>query len=177
MSEVSKTENGKETTKASKWAEVRESGIHQKGLFARRDIPVNTRIIEYIGEKIIKTESERRRDEQDEKGRSTGDGTVYVFIVNSRYDIDGNVQGNAAKYANHSCNPNACTDVRKGRVWLRAARDIAKDEEIVYDYGFDLDFWEVNPCRCGAENCVGYIVAEEHRVKLKRKIKARQPEQ
>ena len=48
--------------KASKWAEVRESGIHQKGLFARCDIPEGTRIIEYVGEKIIKAESERRRN-------------------------------------------------------------------------------------------------------------------
>lgn len=161
-------------TKESKWAEVRESGIHQKGLFARRDIPAGTRIIEYVGEKIIKAESERRRDEQDQSGRASGDGTVYVFILNSRYDIDGNVPWNAAKYANHSCEPNACTDVTKRRIWLIASRNIAKDEEIVYDYGFDLECWEENPCRCGAKSCVGHIVAAEYRPKLKAMLEKRQ---
>lgn len=160
-------------SKPSKWAEVRESGIHQKGLFAKRRIPAGTRIIEYVGEKIIKTESERRRNEQDEKGRASGNGTVYVFIVNDRYDIDGNVPWNIAKYANHSCDPNACSDVIKNRVWLIAERDIRKGEEIVYDYGFEFDGWEDHPCLCGARRCLGYIIAEEFRPRLKKALKAR----
>jgi hypothetical protein len=157
----------------SEWAEVRKSGIHGSGLFAKKAIPKGTRFIEYVGDKVIKAESERRSNLQDEKGRATGDGTVYTFILNSRYDIDGNVPWNDAKYANHSCDPNAATGIENDRVWLVAERDIGEGEEITYDYCFDLSFWKQHPCRCGAENCLGYIVGEEHREKLKRKIAAR----
>ena len=165
--------NGAKKRGTSKWVAVRSSGIHNKGLFAIRDIPEDTKIIEYIGEKIIKAESERRANLQDERGRETGEGTVYMFTLNDRYDIDGNVSYNAARYANHSCDPNAHTDVKKGRVWLYASRDIKKGEEILYDYGFELDSWEDYPCLCGSKRCVGYIVAEEYRPKLKRKLKAK----
>ena len=157
----------------SEMVEVRSSGIHNRGLFARCDIPEDARIIEYVGEKITKAESERRANLQDEKGRATGGGTVYIFTLNSRYDIDGNVPWNDARFANHSCDPNAYTDIVKGRIWLMAARDIRKGEEIVYDYGFDLSCWEDHPCRCGAKRCLGYMVGEEYRAKLRRKLRDR----
>ena len=158
----------------SEWAETGQSGIHNNGLFAIRDIPEDTKIIEYVGDKITKAESERRANLQDEKGRSTGDGTVYIFTLNDRYDLDGKVPWNIAKNANHSCDPNAHTDVKKGRIWLIASRDIKKGEEIVYDYGFDIDSWEDHPCRCGAKRCLGYIVGDEFRAKFKKVLKAHQ---
>lgn len=158
--------------RGSEWAGVGQSGIHQNGLFAKRDIPEGTRVIEYVGDKIIKAESERRGHEQDELGREKGDGTVYVFTLNDRYDIDGAVDWNDAKNANHSCDPNAEPDIIDGRIWLIALREIKKGEEIVYDYGFDLSHWREHPCRCGSKNCVGYIVGEEYHKKLKKKIKA-----
>jgi len=42
-----------------------------------------------------------------------------------------------------------------------AVRDIAPGEEITYNYGYDLGEYLEYPCRCGAANCVGYILAEE----------------
>ena len=161
------------TAKRSKWVEVRESDIHNKGLFAKRGIPEDTRLIEYVGDKVTKHESARRANLQDEKGRETGGGTVYIFTLNRRFDIDGNVPWNDARYANHSCEPNAYTDIVEGHIWIRASRDIEAGEEIVYDYGFDLESWEDNPCRCGEDRCLGYIVGDAYRAKLKRKLKAR----
>jgi len=158
----------------SKWAEVRKSGIHGSGLFAKRRIPKGTRIIEYVGDKLTKAESERRSNLQYEQGHSTGDGTVYVFILNDRYDIDGDVPWNDAKYANHSCDPNAYTEIVKNRVWMMADREIGKGEEIVYDYQFDLSYWKQHPCRCGAKRCLGYIVGEDFRKKLMRKLAAKE---
>jgi len=35
---------------ALRWVEVRKSRIHRRGVFARRDIPAGTRLIEYIPE-------------------------------------------------------------------------------------------------------------------------------
>jgi hypothetical protein len=40
-------------------------------------------------------------------------------------------------------------------------RDIRAGEELTFNYGFDLDDYRDHPCRCGARECVGYIVAEE----------------
>ena len=156
----------------TEWVGVARSGIHNNGLFARKNIPKGTKMIEYVGDKIIKAESERRGNEQDEKGRPTGDGTVYVFTLNDRYDIDGAVDWNDAKNANHSCDPNASTDIIKGHIWLIADRKIKKGEEIVYDYGFDLSYWKDHPCLCGSELCCGYIVGEDYRDELKKKIRA-----
>ena len=157
--------------KPSKWVEVGGSGIHQNGLFAKRDIPKKTRLIEYFGEKVPKREAQRRGYEQDEKGRPTGDGTVYIFNLNSRYDLDGAIPDNDAKYINHSCDPNAYVEVKKNHIWIHALRDIKKGEEITYDYNFDVEHYEEYPCRCGSANCVGYIVGGDYWKELKRLIR------
>ena len=85
---------------------VRRSSIHHQGLFARSDIPPDTPVIEYIGEKITKAESDRRGQALLEKSRKTGGAAVYIFSLNSRYDIDGALTGNPARLINHSCDPN-----------------------------------------------------------------------
>ncbi|MEM8952950.1 MAG: SET domain-containing protein-lysine N-methyltransferase [Verrucomicrobiota bacterium] len=153
------------------WVSVKRSGIHARGLFAKRAIPEGTRVIEYIGEKVTKAESERRGREQDAIGRDTGEGTVYIFTLNKRHDIDGNVEWNWARLANHSCDPNCTTDIVRGKIWLIAERDIAKGEEIVYDYNFDLEYYEEHPCLCGSHNCCGFMVGETYRDKLKKLLK------
>jgi hypothetical protein len=48
-----------------------------------------------------------------------------------------------------------------GRVWIVALRDIRPGEEITFNYGYDLVDYEEHPCRCGAPECAGYIVAED----------------
>lgn len=152
---------------------VRRSSIHQKGIFAREDIPKGAKVIEYLGEKISKKESERRGLELHEKAQKSGGGAVYIFEINSRWDIDGNVKWNTARLINHSCDPN-CEAIQDGnRIWIHAKRKIAKGEELSYDYGFDLDTWEEHPCRCGTEKCVGFIVARRHWPRLKKLVLAK----
>ena len=76
----------------SKYIDVQESEIHGTGVFARTDIPKGKKVIEYIGEKITKKESEKRSIALIEKNQgSLTDGAVYVFELNKRYDLDGNV--------------------------------------------------------------------------------------
>ena len=166
-----KATQSKQEPVKSEWARTRRSGIHNRGLFAKKDIPKGTRIIEYVGEKLTHAQSEKRGIEHDEQARESGDGTVYMFTLNKRYTIDGNVPWNTAKYANHSCEPNAETDIIKGRIWLIALRGIEKGDEIVYDYNFDIEYYEDYPCLCGSKKCVGYIVGAEYRAKLKRRLK------
>ena len=162
----------KKTT--SRYIIVRKSKIHGTGVFARTDIPEGTRVIEYVGDRITKAESDRRYEIAWERSQHGNDdkGVVYIFTLNKRHDIDGSVRWNTAKYINHSCDFNCETDVIKGRIWIIAMRDIKKGEEVSYNYGYDYDAYEDHPCRCGSPRCIGYILAEEHWPKFRRKQRA-----
>ncbi|MFT4312531.1 MAG: SET domain-containing protein [Candidatus Woesearchaeota archaeon] len=152
---------------------VKKSGIHNKGVFAKQDIKRGTHIIEYVGRKITKKESDAIADKQLEKSRKNAeDGAVYVFTLNKRYDIDGNVSWNPARYINHSCSPNAQAVIDNGHIWIVATKRIQKGEEITYDYGYDVDNYTEHPCRCGSKNCIGYIVAKDQWPKLKRRLRS-----
>ena len=47
-------------TVESEYVQVRSSGIHKQGLFAAKRIPKDAKVIEYVGDKVTKTESDRR---------------------------------------------------------------------------------------------------------------------
>ena len=132
--------------------DLRTSGIDGRGMFARTEIFAGDRIIEYTGERISKGESLRRCSE----------GNNYVFHINEEFDLDGSIESNLARFINHSCAPNAEAELEDDRIWIIASRNIAPGEEITFNYGYDLDDYRAHPCRCGALNCVGYILAEEY---------------
>ncbi|MFP4472389.1 MAG: TrmH family RNA methyltransferase [Candidatus Omnitrophota bacterium] len=160
----------------SPYISVRQSVIHGAGVFAKKAIPAGTRIIEYVGEKITKAESDRRADIPLNLSRQDNTkGAVYIFTLNKRYDIDGNVSYNTARFINHSCAPNAEAQLVHGHIWIVALTDIKKGQEITYNYNYDFDNHEDHPCRCGSPNCVGYILAEEHWPKLRFKKNSRKP--
>lgn len=142
----------------SEWAEVRGSKIHGRGMFATKHIPKGTCIIEYTGERISKAEGFRRELLRQRREARGGDGCIYIFELNTRTDIDGRVLWNTARYINHSCKPNCESDIQRGRVWIKALRDIRPGEELSYDYYYDYEHFQDHPCRCGADECVGYIV-------------------
>jgi len=144
---------------------VKFSKIHNYGVFALRDIKKNEKIIEYLGEKISKKESDKR----DGKVNGHG-GEVYFFSLNSKYDIDGAVGGNGAQYINHTCDPNAETLSEDNKIWIIALRKIKKNEEITYDYGFDFEDFEDHECHCRKKNCIGFIVDKKHWKKVRKKI-------
>lgn len=146
---------------------IRRSSIHSRGVFALCDIPKETRIMEYVGEKITKAESDRRGTALMEKSKKTGGAAVYIFTLNKKFDLDGAKFANPARLINHSCDPNCEAIVSRGRVWIYALRDIKAGEELSYNYGFDIDTWEDHPCRCGAKNCVGYILDKDLWPKLR----------
>ena len=83
---------------------VKKSKIHGTGVFATKNIKKNTKIIEYIGEKINKSEGDKRSEERIKKFLdSKTTGSVYIFELNKNYDIDGSPLYNKARYINHSC--------------------------------------------------------------------------
>lgn len=147
---------------------IKKSSIHGNGVFAARDIKEGERIVEYLGEKITKEESNRRGLEQEERAKQTGEGAVYIFELDEEYDIDGNFEYNDARFINHACETNCEAENIDGHIWIVATRDIEKGEEILYNYGYALEHFFEHPCRCGKPNCVGYIVAVEDRLKLKK---------
>ena len=142
---------------------VKKSNIDNKGLYAAHNIKAGTKIIYYKGKLITKKETERNPKYDNEKA-------IYLFNVNSRYDMDGDFEYNTARLINHSCNPN-CEVAGKGlKLWIFALRDIKKGEELSYDYGFGFDEnYKDYVCKCGAKNCCGYIVREGSRWRIKKK--------
>ena len=156
-----------------KICEVRESEIHGRGLYATKNIEEGTDIIQYVGEKITKKESTKRALEWEDQARQTGDGLVYIFELDDKYDIDGRLGDNPARYMNHSCDGNCEAVNCDGEIWIVAQKDIKKGEELVYDYGYDMEHFLDHPCRCGSNNCIGYIVREDQRTKVKKMLKGK----
>ncbi|MCH8474824.1 MAG: SET domain-containing protein-lysine N-methyltransferase [Opitutales bacterium] len=153
--------------------EVRDSPIHGSGVFARRDIEEGERLLQYIGEKITKAESNRRGLAQEEKSKSTSEGAVYIFELNKRYDLDGNVPENTARLVNHCCDNNCDAVNVRGKIYFEAIRKIKKGEELSIDYGYDISHFMDHPCRCGSPKCVGYIVHRDQRKRLRRLLNQR----
>ena len=152
----------------ARWWRRGGSSIHRHGLFAAHDIPKGTLIIEYVGHRLTKAQGWKRAVSWQERAEGTSKGAVYVFELNKRYDIDGNVPWNTARHINHSCEPNCDPEIRRGHIWIVALRDIPAGEELTYDYGYDFDLWDEHPCRCGTPSCLGYIVGKQHRWRLRR---------
>tara|TARA_Y100000310_G_C20687571_1_gene820071 strand:+ start:2477 stop:2980 length:504 start_codon:yes stop_codon:yes gene_type:complete len=155
----------------SEFAVVKNSKIHGTGVFAKKPIPKETKIIEYTGKKITKKQADKIADEQMERGedKEIDEGHVYIFEVNKKHDLDGNVSWNTARFINHSCDPNCETEQDEDdTIWIKSIKPIKKGEELTYNYGYDIDNWEDHPCKCGKENCVGFIVREDQWKKLER---------
>lgn len=146
------------------------SGIHGRGIFATRKIRKGTRIIEYIGERIDKAESNRRGLALFEASQRTGGASVYIFEVTDEWDLDGNKPNNPARLINHSCDPNCEMVNEDNRLYLFALRDIVRGEELSFDYGYDVAHYLDHPCRCGSPQCVGYIVSRSQWGKLRRRL-------
>jgi len=121
---------------------IRSSAIHAAGCYTTEPIKNHTRVVEYTGPRISK-------DQADEKYENSP--TTYLFGVGDGSKvIDGH---GIAMFINHSCDPNCETDEIRGRVWIKAIRDIAAGEELTYDYNlYDGDEDEAS-CNCGAAAC------------------------
>jgi hypothetical protein len=160
--------------KSPKYWVVKSSGIHNRGIFAKLDIPFDVPILEYTGEKITKAESQRRGQALMERAAKSGGAAVYIFSLNQKYDLDGGGPGNVARLMNHSCDPNCEAFIIRGKIWLFSKKAIKAGEELSFNYGFEIDTWEDHPCRCGSANCVGYIVNQDDWDELKKRIKEKQ---
>ena len=80
---------------------IGKSKIDNKGLYASKDIKKGTKIINYVGKIITKSETDKNPKFDNNKA-------IYLYNLNSRYDLDGDFKYNTARLINHSCNPNCC---------------------------------------------------------------------
>ena len=148
-----------------KFFKIKKSKIDNNGLYASCNIKKGTRIIDYKGKVITRKQSE-------ESSKFDNGKAIYLFNLNKKIDLDGDFKFNTARLINHSCDPN-CEVTGSGlKVWVYAIKDIKKNEELSYDYGFSFDNdYKQFPCKCGAKNCVGYIVREGSRWRIKKRRK------
>ena len=144
---------------------VRRSKIDNLGLYAAKDIKKGSKIIEYKGKVITVLEAE-------ENPKYDNGKAIYLFNLNNRYDLDGDFAYNTARLINHSCDPNCEVEGKGLKLWISSIKDINKNEELTYDYGFSFDEnYKDFPCKCGSKNCCGYIVREGSRWRIKKKKK------
>ena len=141
---------------------IKKSRIDKNGLYASCNIKKGTKIIEYKGKVIPRKQSEK--DPKFDNGKA-----IYLFNLNKKYDLDGDFKFNTARLINHSCNPN-CEVFGTGlKIWVYAMKNIKKGDELSYDYGFSYDSdYKQFPCKCRSKNCIGFIVREGSRWRIKR---------
>lgn len=112
------------------------------GLFATEPIKKGERIVEYVGNILNDVEAEKRKHNK------------YLFDVKKNKTIDGTPRFNVARYANHSCEPNAESEEdSQGRIYIAAVDAIDIDEEITFDYGEEYVTEHITPHGCRCELC------------------------
>lgn len=139
---------------------VRHSPIHGRGVFATRAISKGADIIEYRGRRISLEEADNLPDSDPDNPYHT-----FLFELNDGRVIDAGVRGNAARWINHSCQPNCVPyEDDEGRVFIEAKRAIRAGEELSYDYKLNVPgrrsarLLANYACRCGAPRCRGSMI-------------------
>jgi SET domain-containing protein len=141
--------------------EIRESPIQGKGAFATEFIPAGTRLIEYAGERLTTAQTDARYPEEGDRHHT------FLFAIDDVVVIDAAVDGNEARFINHSCDPNCDAVVDDMRIWIEAIRDIEPGEELAYDYAYELEERHTPaakkryPCFCGSPNCRKTILVKK----------------
>lgn len=135
-------------------------------------------VMEYVGEVITNEEAEKRGLVYDAEGRT------YLFDLDYNdgdcpFTVDAALHGNVSHFMNHSCDPNLAVygvwintlDPRLPRIAFFANRDVAKGEELTFDYKMTGDTTAAAarnsarpendqkriPCKCGSEQCRKFL--------------------
>ncbi|MBB4842897.1 SET domain-containing protein [Paucibacter oligotrophus] len=140
--------------------QVRNSGVHGRGVYALQAIAAGETIIEYTGERISWDEAMDRHPHDP----SQPNHTFYFHIDDGRV-IDALFGGNSSRWINHACEPNCEADEVDGRVYIKALVDLNPGEELFYDYGLTIDerytakLKKEFACYCGSPRCRGTMLA------------------
>ncbi|XP_063291978.1 histone-lysine N-methyltransferase 2A isoform X3 [Pelobates fuscus] len=136
---------------------VYRSPIHGRGLFCKRNIDAGEMVIEYSGNVIRSTLTDKREKYYDGKGIG-----CYMFRIDDTEVVDATMHGNAARFINHSCEPNCYSRVipidGQKHIVIFAMRKIYRGEELTYDYKFPIE--DANnklACNCGTKKCRKFL--------------------
>ncbi|XP_078675926.1 histone-lysine N-methyltransferase 2A-like isoform X1 [Branchiostoma floridae x Branchiostoma belcheri] len=136
---------------------VYRSPIHGRGLFCKRNIDSGEMVIEYAGMVIRSVLTDKRENYYNSKGIG-----CYMFRIDDYEVVDATMHGNAARFINHSCEPNCYSRViqveGKKHILIFAMRKIYKGEELTYDYKFPIEDQNSKiDCTCGSKRCRKYL--------------------
>jgi uncharacterized protein len=137
-----------------------ETGL---GLFATKPIKRTAYIVTYRGRRL----SDEEATELDARG------SKYLFVINSKWTIDGSPRWNLGRYVNHSCRPNAKAVGRNGGIVFVASRRIEPDEEITIDYGREYYRYFVDSGGCRCTPCIAKAVRRRRKKLAARGTKKR----
>ena len=132
--------------------EKRGSVIQGRGLFAREPISKDEVV-------VIKGGYVMTRSQRDEVSKTFGPSEIQItedlFIgPTTQKEFEGGMM-----HLNHSCEPNLGLH---GQIVFVALRDIARDEELTFDYAMtDDDPAEVMDCNCGKLACRGKVTGSD----------------
>ncbi|KAK3711892.1 hypothetical protein LTR37_009410 [Vermiconidia calcicola] len=136
--------------------EVIKAGNRGFGVRSCRTFSPGQIIMEYTGEIISETESQRRVKEEYKDKQN-----YYLMELERGLIIDG-TKGSMARFVNHSCAPNCEVRMMKVNGTPRMAvfagdNGIMTGDELTYDYNFD-SLGIPQACYCGAATCRGYLI-------------------
>ena len=129
---------------------IRSSAIHAAGCYTTTAIRKGERVAEYTGHRLTK-------DEADALYKHSP--ITYLFgLGDGSVVIDGHC---TAMFINHSCDANCETSEVRGRVWIKAIKNIPAGAEITYDYCLYDGGDDEAVCNCGAKKCRGTMYSKE----------------
>jgi hypothetical protein len=170
-SKASKSRNGS-AEGSNAILEVRKSAVHGTGVYAKRPIAKGRRIIEYTGRIVPWKKASEQAD---------GPHTFLFGLTNGRDVIDPDVDGNEARWINHSCDPN-CEAIEEGnRVFIYALKAVKQGDELFYDYGLEVDqprtleLEEEYRCFCGTARCRGTLLGKKKANRASARAAKRKP--
>lgn len=140
----------------------KKSAVHGNGLFAKKNIPKGTRIIEYAGKRVLKKDIAADLL----KGLTS---TSYIMNLNETTAVDAERNGNDARFINHSCSPNCIVYFFNEVPYIYALREIVAGEELSFDYKMGVSGNHKSlskqikkifmPCSCGSLQCKGTLLS------------------
>jgi hypothetical protein len=129
---------------------IRSSSIHAAGCYTTTAIRKGKRVAEYSGRRIPKEQADAAYENS---------VITYLFGLGSGEIV---IEGHCtAMFINHSCDANCETTEVRGRVWIKAIKNIPPGAEITYDYCLYDGGDDEAICNCGAKKCRGSMYSPE----------------
>ena len=138
---------------------VRKSGIHGRGVYATAPFRKGARVIEYTGRHLPWKEAMDLPPHRPDEPYHT-----FFFSLDNGDVIDANVDGNQARWINHSCEPNCETNEEDDCIYVYALRALKAGEELFYDYKIvpaerrTKKLEQEFACLCGSAKCRGTML-------------------